>query len=266
MTEADWLAPADDALKLGRKLDFLLGKTSERKFNLFRFACCRRVWRLLVRDPYRRAVDAAEEWVEGRETRTALEAALLGAGKVLSAVQSSGPHPSQGSLEIRAAVVALHAAKADHKDFSLPNTASYACAVAQEATSAACWAGATAACWPVGASAPSSEWGAVHWQVRQAESTGQGLLLLDIFGNPFRSASIDPAWLAWGGGAVRRLGENAYEERTLPAGTLDASRLAVLADALEEAGCTASGLLGHLREPGPHVRGCWAVDVLLGKA
>jgi hypothetical protein len=48
-------------------------------------------------------------------------------------------------------------------------------------------------------------------------------------------------------------------------GTLDPARLTVLADALEDAGCTDADLLGHLRSPGPHVRGCWAVDLVLGK-
>jgi hypothetical protein len=42
-------------------------------------------------------------------------------------------------------------------------------------------------------------------------------------------------------------------------------RIPLLADALEDAGCTDAELLGHLRGPGPHVRGCWAVDVVLGK-
>jgi hypothetical protein len=40
---------------------------------------------------------------------------------------------------------------------------------------------------------------------------------------------------------------------------------AILADALEEAGCTDAAILSHLRGPGPHVRGCWVVDLLLGK-
>jgi hypothetical protein len=62
------------------------------------------------------------------------------------------------------------------------------------------------------------------------------------------------------------LAQAAYDERVLPAGTLDTARLAVLADALEDAGCADADLLGHLRGPGPHVRGCWAVDLLLGKA
>src|SRR5262245_57779436 len=62
-------------------------------------------------------------------------------------------------------------------------------------------------------------------------------------------------------GAARR----AYEERSLPSGHLDPARLLVLADALEEAGCADADLPGHLRGPGPHVRGCWALDLILGK-
>ena len=57
-----------------------------------------------------------------------------------------------------------------------------------------------------------------------------------------------------------------HDERHLPAGTLDNSWLAILADALEEAGCANGELLDHLRGPGPHVRGCWAVDLCLGKS
>jgi hypothetical protein len=49
-------------------------------------------------------------------------------------------------------------------------------------------------------------------------------------------------------------------------GTLDNTRLAVLADALEESGCTSEDVLGHLRGPGPHVRGCWVVDLCLGRS
>src|SRR5205807_5738807 len=86
-------------------------------------------------------------------------------------------------------------------------------------------------------------------------------LCRDIF-RPFRPVTVDPAWLLWEGGLVRRLAEAAYDERSLPEGTLDRVRLAVLADAVEEAGCTNAELLDHLRGPGPHVRGCWAVDLL----
>jgi hypothetical protein len=88
----------------------------------------------------------------------------------------------------------------------------------------------------------------------------------DIFGNPFRAATLSPAVLAWNDGLVVRLAQSAYDERQLPEGTLDNGRLAILADALEEAGCTVADILGHLRSPGPHVRGCWPVDLVLGKS
>ncbi len=88
-------------------------------------------------------------------------------------------------------------------------------------------------------------------------------LVHDIIGNPFRPPpTIDPAWLT---GTVKQLAQAAYEERELPSGHLDRHRLAVLADSLEEAGCQDAGLLGHLRSEQVHVRGCWAVDCLLGK-
>jgi hypothetical protein len=87
-----------------------------------------------------------------------------------------------------------------------------------------------------------------------------------IFGNPFRPSSINPTWLAWDGGTVVKLAEAAYEQRAEPRGLLDATRLSVLADALEDAGCTDSELVSHLRSPEPHVRGCWAVDLVRGRS
>jgi hypothetical protein len=87
-----------------------------------------------------------------------------------------------------------------------------------------------------------------------------------IFGNIYHEPPpVNPALLAWSGGMVRRLAEAAYKERDLPAGTLENARLAVLADALEDAGATDAQILEHLRGPGPHVRGCQVVDLFLGK-
>jgi hypothetical protein len=80
------------------------------------------------------------------------------------------------------------------------------------------------------------------------------------------SLSLESSWLSWREGTVRRLAESAYREQFLPAGILDATHLAILADALEEAGCTEEKMLAHLRDPHSHVRGCWAVDLLLGKS
>jgi hypothetical protein len=98
------------------------------------------------------------------------------------------------------------------------------------------------------------------------ESVAQTGILRCLFGNPLRPLpAVDPAWLAWNGGAGAQLAESAYDDRRLPEGVLDPARLAVLADALEDAGCADAELLGHLRGPGPHVRGCWAVDLILAK-
>ena len=90
----------------------------------------------------------------------------------------------------------------------------------------------------------------------------QAAIFRDVFGNPFRPPVFDPAWRT---PTVTALAAAAYEERELPAGTLDTQRLAVLADALEDAGCTNERILVHLRESSPHVRGCWVIDLLLGK-
>jgi hypothetical protein len=93
----------------------------------------------------------------------------------------------------------------------------------------------------------------------------QSDMLRDLFGNPFRPVTIDRNWLAWHDGTVVKLAEAAYEHRELPSGHFEAARLALLADALEEAGCGEEQILSHLRGPGPHVRGCWVVDLVLGK-
>jgi hypothetical protein len=90
-------------------------------------------------------------------------------------------------------------------------------------------------------------------------------LLRDIFGNPFRPAVLPDDLRTWQGGTIARLAEAAYDELQLPSGLLDATRLAVLADALEEAGCTDPVVLQHLRDGGEHVRGCWLVDLLACK-
>jgi hypothetical protein len=90
---------------------------------------------------------------------------------------------------------------------------------------------------------------------RQAEMADA---LRCIVGNPFRRPTIPQAILAWNDSTVPTLAQAIYEERAF-------DRLPILADALEDAGCADPDLLGHLRSAGPHVRGCWALDLILGK-
>jgi hypothetical protein len=87
-------------------------------------------------------------------------------------------------------------------------------------------------------------------------------LMRDILGNPFRENLLEPTWRT---PTVVALALAAFEDPSCSNGELDRARLTVLADALEDDGCTNAAILEHLRGPGPHVRGCWAVDLLLGK-
>ena len=99
-----------------------------------------------------------------------------------------------------------------------------------------------------------------------ADSAAHCDIIRDIF-NPFRPApSLPDAVLAWNDGTVRRIAEGIYGERKMPEGTLYADRISILGDALLDAGCEDEALIQHCREPGPHVRGCWAVDLCLGKS
>ena len=90
----------------------------------------------------------------------------------------------------------------------------------------------------------------------RGEAAAQAILVRDVVGNPFRPEAMDPAWLAALDGAARRLAQEIDAQGSY-------GELPVLADALEEAGCTSAAILGHCRSGGAHVRGCWVVDEIL---
>jgi hypothetical protein len=118
--------------------------------------------------------------------------------------------------------------------------------------------------------APYSYWKQLHeldppsaadeeWTMRhQGERTAQAGLIHEIAGNPFRQVSINPDRLYRDDGLTTKLAQALYDDKAF-------DQLPVLADALEEAGCRDLAILSHLRGPGPHVRGCWVVDLILGK-
>jgi hypothetical protein len=202
------------------------GKLSERKARLVGAAVCRRIWDLLTERSCQ-AVELAERYADGEATTDELSAAHDAAFDVAAALAEMG-------------------------DATL------------DASRAAAWAAA-------GAVHPHELTEGVTWEAADAGGRGnecgaQACLLRDIFGDPFTPLPrLDPTWLAWNDGAVVQLAQAAYENRDLPSGHLDGSLLGVLADALEEAGCTDADLLAHLRSPGPHVRGCFALDAVLGR-
>jgi hypothetical protein len=107
--------------------------------------------------------------------------------------------------------------------------------------------------------APAAAYGACEASYLLDENAGRAWqcdLLRDIF--PPADVVARPAWLAANDGAVGKIAQAVYDERAF-------DRLPVLADALEDAGCDEPLVLAHCRRAGPHVRGCWVVDLLLAK-
>jgi hypothetical protein len=91
------------------------------------------------------------------------------------------------------------------------------------------------------------------------ERRPQSQIVRDVFGNPFRSLPIvGPFWLAWDDRTVPKIAQAIYDDRAF-------DRMPILADALEDSRCGNADILNHCRQPGEHVRGCWVVDLLLGK-
>lgn len=80
-------------------------------------------------------------------------------------------------------------------------------------------------------------------------------LLRDIFGNPFRPVAFSPAWRT---STAVLLAQQMYKSR-------DFYTMPILADALQDAECADDNILSHCRGLGPHVRGCWVVDEVLGR-
>jgi carbon storage regulator CsrA len=90
-----------------------------------------------------------------------------------------------------------------------------------------------------------------------AEAAAQAGSLRCLFGPPPFRPALRPEWLAFCDGVVAKLAQEVEEQSAF-------DRLPILGDALEEAGCDDAALLDHCRNAGPHVRGCWVVDLVLG--
>lgn len=229
VTETEWLACTDS----DTMLDHLCGRrVYDRKLVLFACACCRRVRRRLVDPRSLRAVETAERYADGLATPAALHRAARSAQTALfdliDAHAASLPEDEPVDPGLLAADAAWRTAVPDriHADVK---------AIA-DLTSLA---------------------GAVSPQVEQR---AQVQFLRDIFGEPFPfpQPTLDPAWLRWNNRSVLRLAQFIYEGRRFG----DLPRLAAV---LEQAGCTDSLLLTHCRNEALHVRGCWGLDLLLGK-
>jgi hypothetical protein len=232
MNEGQWLA----AISPRGGLDYLCGpevaahrrKAGRRKLRLFLCSCVRRVWGLIPRGPLCEAVELGERLCEGEDVAARIDAL--------------------GDLEVEGPLVGRHA-----------GLAAKAC-VATSLWHAAV-TGSEAAARAAGWARLQAE-GGQNMQTRdQGEATehrAQAELLREIVGNPFRLVRPDPAWLRWNHRTLPAMAEAIYTARTF-------QQLPLLADALEEAGCTDAELLNHCRRTEGHVRGCWVIDLLLGK-
>ncbi len=225
MDEAAWLSAVHPEVLLWTR-EFT---EEDRKRRLFECACCRRVWHLLPDERSRRAILAAEGFVEGLIDAAAREEAANLASEVEHEERQQEVPGSFWSME----------------DMPLPySSTAYNVALPNG------WWGA----------APAFE--SPSRIIRERGGTladepfAQCALIRDIFGNPFRPVAIEPAWQTE---AVVGIARGIYEDRAF-------ERMPILADALQDAGCENADILTHCREPGVHVRGCWVVDLVLGKS
>jgi hypothetical protein len=236
MMETDWL----NSTQPYEMLVFLLdsGRASNRQFRLFAVACCRRVLHLLGHGACRseeqqalsrQAVEVAERFADG----------LVSSQELAEA--SSRAHLGNN---LNICLQAVLPVTPGNSRYATPRLMELACRfVADEQASRAAEM--------------------VEPFTRLAAHAIDGVdprpahadLWREIVGNPFRQPAPDPALLAWNDRTIPNLARTIYSDRAF-------EQMPILADALEEAGGDIAELLLHLRGPGPHVRGCWAIDLL----
>lgn len=232
MTEAEWRTTNDLTAMFGVLRARKAGST--RKRLLLGLACAERVLPFMSADA-RPAVAVAERFGRGEATEAERGAAFERAGEAYEEAMAADDRRAQ---------------PADYCAYRVVQ-------VAGETELPADWGRDTLA--HMATTAPGAfSWTGTGWdkEVFAAHTAIIVGWVRCVFGNPFRPAAVDPEWRT---AAVVGLAEFVDAGRAW-------DRLPVLADALEDAGCTDPDLIGHLRGPGPHARGCWVVDGLLGRS
>lgn len=202
---------------------------TERKCFLAVCAACRRRWDLFVLKESKAAVVAAEQYVDGLISL----ADLIDASEVASDASRRGFERGDESPTAWAAGAAAEIVP-DPRD----------CHGAGGYTSYALHNLLRAAAPEIGTA------------LELAESRALADIYRDVMGNPFRPVTFAPEWRT---ATAVALAAAMYESR-------DFAAMPILADALQDAGCELTEILDHCRGPGPHVRGCWVVDHILGKS
>jgi hypothetical protein len=238
MTEEEWISSGDAKWMLHS----LRGQASERRLRSFMVACTQPIWAKILATYGKAAFALQAQWAEWPEVVAEngyLQRLMdfLGASPI---VESDGVTSAYSVNALDGGwVIALAV---------LPNQISLI-----DSNSGRIVGGRIGAGWDM------LDRAAQCCDVIRAIDRGVGsapaAFLRDIFGNPFRPVAFDPRWRT--GDAVG-LARAIYEDRAF-------ERLPLLADALMDAGCADEQVLGHCRSEGPHVRGCWVVDLVLGK-
>jgi hypothetical protein len=265
MTEVEWLA-TDHPYTL---LAAVRGWASDRKLRLFGVACCRQVQDVIPAGHYRKLLDVVEGVADGAAGWGLVEVVLKHAGR-------DGPHGEPASLAVAAVVATTHRTAGRSATDALA-----ACAEVAARGAVSDVRDGRQRDDPVYAAA-SRAWEAVwerdrnqrfpgYWNAVRNEALEEAeraarefarerphlaALVRCVFGNPFRPVAVEPDWRT---STVVALAAGIYADRAF-------DRLPILADALEDAGCTDTDILGHCRGDGPHARGCWVVDGVLGKS
>jgi hypothetical protein len=229
MTEAEWLVCTDPKLMF----EFLGSRASERKLRLLCGACARRVWNLLESTNLRDAVEVLEQYAD--------DAIDEGAYRVTAfkshPVQAYREDICSGGLREMISFAAYGVHRAMQLPFEIHNVSGSLDLFTRAIR------------------APAD----MHRFVPDdGERAAQAKLVRELFGNLCGQVSFNAAWLLWNDGTVRKIAQAVYDDRAF-------ERMPILADALEDSGCDNADILRHCREPGEHVRGCWVVDLLLGK-
>jgi hypothetical protein len=235
MTEEEWLA-CEEPQPL---IEFAAPNTGERKCRLLAAALCRHVISLVTSECGHRAVEVVEAYADGFATAVDLRTIREQVGDEYCAVPDPRALLTEPTLAFKTASIALQATMFAASEFDDYLLSCFLC------TEKAC---------------------VRRWMLRARPDevrppytlmvSGQLSLLRDIFGNPFRPVAFAPEWRTSTAVAIAR---GMYESR-------DFSAMPILADALQDAGCDNDDVLNHCRdEKGVHVRGCWVVDLVLGK-
>ncbi len=231
MTEHEWWScnPTD----LDRMLAFLRqNKASTRKVWLFACACRRGIWPLFTDQRSQAAIEITERYVDGLATSDELEAASAHAADAIGDSEQTGALSFMAYRVTRSEVAGHPWILASHTFTDLLD----------------------------------ASWRLERFRFTKKLTDGQrreifdvAARLRDIFGPlPFRTVSVERTVLEWNDRTVPKIAKALYDEP-------DFTRLPILADALEEAGCANHEILSHCRGPGSHYRGCWCVDLILNQ-